>query len=401
MNIVLVEALTFGLGRLVKAAQEMNVTLHLLTYNKAFYFYELNQIESKHLVVYEIDTFNPENIIAYCQNLNKFGGIISLTDTWAMAVQEILPQLGLKAQNATTICRHKDLFRQKLLENNLTSGTVNIIYPKKGKNTIPDNIHYPVIIKDPSGTGSKSVWFAENDNELSHLLDMIGNNEQLEKVLIETYFKGTLFSAETISFKGETKILAISSRILSDIPLFMEKAISLPINTNHQELSGVEEWIKKILSCIAYTDGFAHIEFIVTPNGFEVVEVNPRLGGIQIGEALCQSYDTNIYKAFIEIAVGKRPSLLDMTLIPKIFTAQVVIYAKQTGYFKGINDKYINKERTKIFPYAQSGKKIDTITDQSACVGILMTTAQSSEIALLNAISEANKVIVQMEAPND
>lgn len=101
MNLVLVEALTFGLGRLVQAAEEMNITLHLLTYNKNIYFYELNKLDSKNLVVYEVNTFNNENIISYCQKLNNFGGIINLTDTWAMAVQEILPILKLEGRTST------------------------------------------------------------------------------------------------------------------------------------------------------------------------------------------------------------------------------------------------------------------------------------------------------------
>ncbi|USP02124.1 hypothetical protein [Bartonella taylorii] len=81
MSFVLVEALTFGLARFVKAAETLNVQLHLLTYNKKLYFYELNHIKSEHLTVIELDRFNHAKIITYRQNLKKFGEIINLTDT--------------------------------------------------------------------------------------------------------------------------------------------------------------------------------------------------------------------------------------------------------------------------------------------------------------------------------
>lgn len=396
MNFVLVEALTFGLGKLVKAAEELNVTLHLLTYNKDIYFYELQKIQSNNFVLVEIDTFNNQNIIDYCQALEGFSGIINLTDTWTLSVQEISSILGVKGQNSksTSICRNKNLLRKFLMEAGLTSGVYTDINLSLGAKS--GDLSYPVIIKDPSGTGSKNVWFAENADEASKIIRKERENGLLKKLLAETYFSGTLYSIETISFRGETKVIAVSSRVLSDMPLFMEKAISLPVNTNSMELKGVEDWIVKILSAISYTDGFAHTEFIVTANGFEVVEVNPRLGGVQIGEALCQAYNYNFYKAFIEMAMGIRPELFDLELAPVTYVGQVFIYANKPGRFISINDKLINKNKTKIYPCALPGKEVMSVTDQSACVAILLTTAENSEIALLNALSEANKILVLM-----
>ena len=126
-------------------------------------------------------------------------------------------------------------------------------------------------------------------------------------------------------------LIAISSRILSDIPLFMEKAISLPVEIVGTQLADVGDWINNVLKCISYTDGFAHTEFIVTPYGFEVVEVNPRLGGVQIGESLCEAFNTNIYTAYIEMGIGKKPKLLTQELNKKTSVGQVFIYAKNTG----------------------------------------------------------------------
>ena len=215
MNFVLVEAMTFGLGKLVKAAEDLNVTLHLLTHNKTIYFYELLNICSENLVIVEIDTFKNENIIDYCQKLENFSGIINLTDTWTLSVQEISSLLGLKGQNplSTSICRNKSLLRKTLKENNLTSGFYTEIDPFSAK--LPENIDFPVIIKDPRGTGSKNVWLAENYIEAYNIISSVKESNILNKLLVETYFPGTLYSIETISFRGETKVIAVSSRVLS------------------------------------------------------------------------------------------------------------------------------------------------------------------------------------------
>lgn len=398
MNFILVEALTFGLARLVQAAEKLNVTLHLLTYNKDIYFCELANINSKHLVVTELDTFDQNKIITYCQNLPDFAAIINLTDSWANSVREVSALTGRKVQNplATVICRDKAKLRTILQEKGLTQGKLSLI-EVHGDNKEMD-IHFPVIIKDPAGTGSKNVWFAANNKELSSVIEFIKNNTNLTTVLVETYFNGTLYSAEAISFNGKTKLIAVTSRILSDMPRFMEIALSLPLDINNSEFYGLEAWIHQVLRAIGWQDGYTHTEFIISATGFEVVEVNPRLGGGLIGEALCQACDYNIYQAFIEIAMGHEPEIFNIDLQAKKYLAQVLIYAKEKGIFKSVDQHHINQQKTRIYPYALAGKPIDNLSDQSACVAILLTSGSSSETALLNAMAEANKVKVLMES---
>lgn len=82
-------------------------------------------------------------------------------------------------------------------------------------------------------------------------------------------------------------------------------------------MDSLETWIRKVLSSIGYQRGFAHTEFMITGDGFEVIEINPRLGGVQIGEALCRSFGINIYESWVEMALNKRPELMDMHLRDK------------------------------------------------------------------------------------
>ncbi|WP_330926331.1 ATP-grasp domain-containing protein [Candidatus Sororendozoicomonas aggregata] len=397
MNIILVEALTFGLGRLTKAAEELNVTLHLLTRNPDVYFYELKNIQSKRLKVVKLDTFDKKEVINYCSEIDNFANIINLTDTWTNTVREVSEILGCKIQNPLSmkICRDKSMLRQTLIEKKLSRCSQNLVDIRQEKINL-EGIRYPVIVKDASGTGSKNVWLAESTSELYKVISEAKSISNLDQVLVETYLKGTLFSAETVSYQGKTKLISISSRILSDIPKFMEKAISLPLKTKGTELENVEPWIKHILTAISYTDGFAHTEFVVTDKGFEVIEVNPRLGGVQIGEALCQAFDYNFYKAFIEMALGREPEVFSIQLSPKKAIGQVFIYANSTGRFSHTDNKHTSKKTT-VYPCAIKGKKINSLSDQTSCVAISLTESSNSELALLDALSEANKIKVFMD----
>lgn len=109
-------------------------------------------------------------------------------------------------------------------------------------------------------------------------------------------------------------------------------------------MDSLETWIRKVLSSIGYQRGFAHTEFMITGDGFEVIEINPRLGGVQIGEALCRSFGINIYESWVEMALNKRPELMDMHLRDKKGIGQLIVYAEQSGIFSHIEglDRLVN-----------------------------------------------------------
>lgn len=400
MKLILIEALTFGLGRLTESAEKLGVHLHLLTYDRSIYEYELSNINSEYLTVIDIDTFNVNAVVDYAKNIDELKGVVNLTDTWTLISIQVNERLGLVGQNpeSVLIARHKNLLRKALIENNLTNGQYILIETSNVEKSTLTSIKYPVIVKDPSGTGSKNVWLVKDETQLRLLLsDLKELTDSPEKLLLETYFKGTLYSAETLSYKGETRLISVSSRILSDVPLFIEKALSLPVETEATKLKTVESWIKNILRSISYSDGFAHTEFVVTSNGLEVIEINPRLGGAQIGESLCKAFNTNIYSAYIEMGIGQKPALMTQNLIKHTSVGQVLIYAKDTGKFLEIDDTLVNHKECVIYPCAKKGKEILKLNDQSSCVAILTAEGETSEIALLTAIAESNRVIVKMK----
>lgn len=101
MAIVLIEALTFGLGRLVDAATTYNQELILLTRNKSVYQYELSKIDPTQLTIIEIDTLSLNQLITTINKINKLSGIINLTDTWSSLYIELMQhyQLPTKISN--------------------------------------------------------------------------------------------------------------------------------------------------------------------------------------------------------------------------------------------------------------------------------------------------------------
>ncbi|MHC0449349.1 MAG: ATP-grasp domain-containing protein, partial [Candidatus Lariskella arthropodorum] len=314
MNIVVIEALTFGLGRLVKAAEKQGYTIILLTRNKQFYTYELSLLESEKLRIVEVDTFSYEKVKYVIESFDHVIGLINMTDTWGDICLKISTYFKFPMQKHAVInlIRNKVQLRNKLYLSGLSKVNSIEIDPKNFSGSVVGNeINYPCIVKDSSGTGSQNVWIAYNQLELRQLIHKAQDIHLRGNLAIEPFITGTLYSIETLSWEGEVKVLALTGRILSNEPYFKEEAFSLPIKLSPNKEKALFAWIGEILLCVGYEYGFAHTEFIMTSKGFEVVEINPRLGGVQIGESLCQIYEDNIYEAWLEMALNKRPALID------------------------------------------------------------------------------------------
>lgn len=404
MNIIALEALTFGLGNLSSAARKHGCTLTLLTRDKSVYDYELSKPDTDEVTVIELDTFKNEDVVSAIQNIPDVAGILSTTDTWSFHCLEVSKQLGLPHLDPSVIglVRDKYRLRNHLYNKGLSSCTSKLVDPRDyDREIVTANVAYPCIVKDTAGTGSQFVWIAYNQDDLLTVLEHASTQSLKGLLTVEPFFSGTLYSLETLSWEGETRLIAITSRVISPEPLFREEAFSSPVHFPDALMNSLESWIRKIFSSIGYQRGFAHTEFMITEEGFEVIEINPRLGGVQIGEALCRSFGVNIYEAWVEMALNKRPALMDRHLQDNKGIGQLIVYADKSGTFSHIEglDRLVNHPGAPVFyPTAIKGKRIDTIDDQRASIGILLAEGESSEIALLNAYAARNKLRVVMKS---
>ncbi|TIN08616.1 ATP-grasp domain-containing protein [Mesorhizobium sp.] len=397
-TIVLLEALTFGLGRLAEAATRHHTKLCLLTRNKEFYRFELNSTAADGVDICEVDTFKPELVKRAIQRIGDVKGLISATDTWSLVGLDVASQLNFPRPDpqAVRIARDKAELRKVLHSAGLSTCKSVIIqsWSQEELDMIAE-MTPPVIIKDRSGTGSQHVWILNEFSELELLRRQISTSTLSGNLLVEPYFNGTLYSAETLTWDRITRVIAFTSRVMSPEPWFREEAAAMPIIFPQNIYRVIEDWIGEVLACIQYDRNFAHCEFILTSTGPELVEINPRLGGGLIGESLCRVYDTNIYDAFIQMALGERPVLIGEDLTPQRGIGQRLMYPTAPCIFErmtGVERLQNHIGSPELFLTVGCERKIEHVGDQRGCVAILLGDGETSEFAMLNTLSAASKL---------
>ena len=398
MKVVVLECLTFGLGRLAEAAKELDIQLYLFTQDPNRYAHELAHECCADIRVVPVDTFDFDAIVAAADNLGRVDGVVNLTDTWCFSGLDLANELGVPCQDRPVmeLIRNKSTLRNHLFEKGLSRGPSTLVEAEcLGYQDELEGLRYPVIIKDAAGTGSRFVWKASNYQEASHLIAQIRHDHFRGALTIEPYFEGPLYSVETVSWQGQTRILTIASRILSDEPHFREDVCSLPVSFSPEMHQMVEKWIAKIYANICYDTGFAHSEFIMTNHGLELVEVNGRLAGAVTGEMLCRCLDVNVYQSILELAIGRKPELLQHPLQPSGGFSQVLLYAQEPGRYQPVDiDELVSHQSgiREFFPIVRDEMEIDQVHDYRGLLGILLAEGDSTEIAIYNAMSAANKL---------
>ncbi|MET9861574.1 ATP-grasp domain-containing protein [Streptomyces smyrnaeus] len=404
MSVVCLESLTFGLGHLARAADALGERLMLLTRDRSFYTYELERLPKDALDVVEIDTFDTERVAGLLRHTPGLRGLISSTDTWTLVGAELTDRLGLPGLDAAALrlARDKAAVRNRLHDAGLTRGRAVEV---TGTGTEPresllKEVGLPAVVKDSAGTGSQNVWLVGDEPELVAALDEATGRELKGRLFAEPYFSGPVYSAETFTWTGRTRLLGVSSRLMSPEPYFREEITAFPVAFPQARRAMLERWLGEVLAAIGYTDRFAHVEFVLTAGGPEVVEINPRIGGALVGEGMCRALGVNVYEAMIEAALGRRPRLMDADPPGGPAVAFVLGYPAAPGVFTGVAglDRLADMPGSPVwYPVKRIGEPVEHLTDSRGYAGIVYAEAETAELATHHAVAASNALTVLTE----
>ncbi|MFE1957920.1 ATP-grasp domain-containing protein [Streptomyces sp. NPDC059479] len=411
MTIAALESLSFGLARMAAAAADAGHGLTLLTGDRAVYRHELDTLPDTlpdgALTVVDVDTFDQAATRRALAALPHLTGLINTTDTWSVPAADLAAEFGLPGPDpaAVRVLRDKARVRALLHGAGLSKGpAVPVSLGAEPSATEPSatdtaaaevlrTIGLPAVLKDSAGTSSRDVWVVRDEEALRAALAEAGRRSFTGELFAEPFLAGPLYSAETLSWAGETRLLGVLSRQTSREPAVREEAAAFPVALPHGESAGIEEWVGRVLYTAGHHSGFAHVEFILTAEGPELVEINRRIGGALVGEALCRSLRTNVYDAMIDTALGRRPRLMDSALEHTgPACGFVLVYPDRTGElagWRGLGGLGAYPGAVRWYPVRAPGDTIATVADQRGCTGMVLAEAATAELALHRAASAA------------
>ncbi|MFE3119686.1 ATP-grasp domain-containing protein [Streptomyces niveus] len=404
MTIAALEALSFGLGRTARAARAAGHRFVLLTGDRAVYRHEL--ATESGVDVIDVDTFDPDAVRRALASLTDLAGLINTTDTWSAPAADLAQELGLPGPDpeAVKLLRDKARVRQTLHRAGLSAGTSVVLEPRTDSaELVREGVGLPAVLKVSAGTSSRDVWIVHDEEALAAALAEAEERAQAPggqglngRLFAEPFLAGPLYSAETLSWQGHTRLLGVLSRQTSRRPAVREEAAAFPVALPADELATVERWVADVLAAAGHDQGFAHVEFVITRRGPELVEINRRIGGALVAEAMCRTLDVNVYEALVDVTLGRRPRLLDAPLRPTgPAVAFVLVYADEPGVLEGwAGLEGLNAFPGEVcwYPVRAPGDAVHHVGDQRGCTGMVLAQAPTAELAQHRAWSAATTV---------
>ena len=399
VTIAALEALTFGLARLAEAAENAGHRLALLTQDRAVYRHELAHLPpDAALDIIDVDTSDEEATAEALAALPDPRGLLNSTDTWSVPGAGLAARFGLPGPDPASVrlLRDKHRVRNLLHEHGLSRGrALALAADPAAAGEVVRTTGLPAVLKDSAGTSSRNVWVVRDEHQLRAALTEAARQTFSGHLFAEPFLAGPVYSAETLSWAGHTRLLGVLSRQLSPEPSVREEAAAFPVALPDPEHALVQDWVGRVLKTAGHDSGFAHVEFVLTTEGPELVEINRRIGGALVGEALCRALETNVYDALVDTALGRRPALLDAPAPTGPATGFVLIYPDRPGTltgWTGLDGLAAFPGSPEWYPTATPGDRVEHLSDQRGCTGILLVEAATAELALHRALSAAGSV---------
>ena len=262
-----------------------------------------------------IDITNPQACLEVARS-ERVDGVIHICSEVAMASLGLINQeLGLAGPDSETVVRatNKEQMRRAFEEGGAPSPTSIAVATEHAALAAAAFIDGPMIVKPSRNSGSRGITFVPAMAS-ANLLKAAFNHAMAESrdraALVEQYVEGPEFSVEALIWRGRTEILALTDKLTTGQPHFVEMGHSQPTLLKAQDAIKVREAAILGIRALGLDGCAAHAEVKLSSDGPYLMEIGARLGGDFITtELVPRSTGVDMVAGAIRICLGEEPDL--------------------------------------------------------------------------------------------
>lgn len=258
-------------------------------------FYNISTIDEQRVYQAALD-FAPDGIMTLASDL-------PMRTVAYIAERLDLPGISIEsALISTDKARMMELFTK----NKVSSPWYYCIDTEEALDTIIDNLEYPCIVKPVDNSGSRGVILIHNEDQLKDGYCYSKSHSRSGKVIIEEFLQGNEVSVETLTVNNRTNVIAITDKLTSGEPYFVELGHSQPCQLPRDSQAEIANLAINAVKAVGINTGPAHVEIMMTDYGPRIIELGARLGGDCIATHLVPlSTGFDMVAAAIDLCCGK------------------------------------------------------------------------------------------------
>lgn len=261
----------------------------------------------------EISTIDIPSVVKAAKKHCIDGVITIASDMPMMTVAAVAKELNLVGITVETALKatNKALMRECLKEHYVPIPLFFIVSDYSSYLKTIEHFTNKFIVKPADNSGSRGVFLVQ-DKASVELIEYAFNYSMKYsisgQIVVEEYMEGPEVSVETLSDNGEVNIIALTDKLTTGAPNFVEMGHSEPSQLSYQIQKEIIDVAIRAIKAIGIDKGPSHTEIIVTKKGPKIVELGSRLGGDNITTHLVPlSTGVDMVKCCIDIALGDKP----------------------------------------------------------------------------------------------
>ncbi|MEV0623840.1 siderophore biosynthesis protein [Nonomuraea sp. NPDC050404] len=267
------------------------------------------------------DVRDPRALIDTIEHLGRPDAIFSNSDHLQTETAMAASYFGLPGKDwrACAAAKNKFLMRRRLRE----AGVEDVFSLRLGPgDAVPGDVPYPVVLKPREGVASEDVMLVERD--LAMAVAQVRRRRPGEALVVEEYLEGPLRTLETLGDEDGLKVLGGFETTLGPLPYFVEERLDwAPTHDEH---------VLAALRALGVGFGACHTEYVLTPAGPRIIEVNYRVIGDHCDFLMAEVLGVPLFEWILRAHLGERvPAVPDKS---RNFGCAVSLVADRSGTIK-------------------------------------------------------------------
>jgi biotin carboxylase len=320
---------------LVQKAKEMGVETHCFAWTDGAVCKDYCDF------FYDISVTEKETILKICKELNVDGVTTIATDLPMITIAYITQEMGLVGNSFATAVQSTDKAIMRSCFDKEKVSSPKFLDVSSALIELPKVYKLPVIVKPVDRSGSRGVTKVDDIEQLEKAISIALEQSISGRAIVEEFIEGQEVSVETISWKGKHYILAVTDKVTTGAPHFVELEHHQPSDLSSEIIEKIKILTLEGLNAVGITYGAAHTEVKINEEGMPfIIEIGGRMGGDFIGSDLVRlttGYD--YVKAVINVALNifEEPTMDHSSFAGVYFladrTAALIPYFKKTNSF--------------------------------------------------------------------
>lgn len=287
---------------------------------------------------FPISIIEKDEILQICKEERIDGVCTIASDVAAPTVAYLAEKMGLvgNSYDCAVKANNKFLMREAFVNADVPCPQYRMV---KDVDTLELlNFNYPLIVKPSDRSGSLGVQKVNKPEELRIAVLRAIDFSFKKEAMVEEFIEGREISVEFISYQGVHYPLAITDKVTTGAPHFVELEHHQPSSLSQEKYKEIYDITKRALIALGITDGASHSEYKITDDGrVYIMEIGARMGGDFIGSDLVRlSTGYDYLQGVVEVAMG----MFHEPQLKEHHHSGVYFLSEETKYLKPIIENW-------------------------------------------------------------